>query len=111
MSLDVIAFLTTVAALIGFWWLSDKIKRFALHSVLMRCRGENLQLLDQTLVLRGVWPTRHKNGNLVLRRRYSFEFTSTGEARHKGQVVWHGLQLSQLHLDPYIMPAEPERLQ
>ena len=111
MSLDVIAFLTVAAALVGFWGQSDKIKRLALHSVLLRCRGERLQLLDQTLVLRGVWPARHENGYLVLRRRYSFEFTSTGEMRHKGEVVMHGQQLSQLHFDPYIMPPEPERLQ
>ena len=110
MSLDVIAFLTLAAALIGFWWQSDKIKRLALHSVVLRCRAEHLQLLDQTLALRGVWPVRHDNGSLVLRRRYSFEFTSTGEMRHKGEVILHGLQVSQLHFDPYIMPTEPERL-
>ncbi|HAO87585.1 MAG TPA: DUF3301 domain-containing protein, partial [Gammaproteobacteria bacterium] len=67
MSLDVIAFLTLAAALIGFWWQSDKIKRLALHSVVLRCRAEHLQLLDQTLVLRGVWPVRHDNGRPGLR--------------------------------------------
>jgi hypothetical protein len=25
-------------------------------------------------------------------------------------VILHGLQVSQLHFDPYIMPTEPERL-
>ena len=110
MSLDVIAILTVLAAIVGFWWQSDQVKRLALHSVLQRCQLENLQLLDQTLVLRGVWPVRNAGGSLVLRRRYSFEFTSTGEMRHKGEAILHGLQLQQLHLDPYIMPNEQERL-
>ena len=110
MSLDVLALLTLLAAIAGFWWQSDKVKRLALNIVLQRCRAESLQLLDQTLVLRGVWPVRNREGNLVLQRRYSFEFTSTGEARHKGEAVLQGLRLIKLHLDPYIMTTEAERL-
>ena len=110
MSLDAIIILTCLAALAGFWWQSDKVKRLALIAVQHRCRLENLQLLDQTLVLKGLWPVRNQSGSLVLRRHYHFEFTSTGEVRHQGTITLHGARLISLHLDPYILPNQQEQL-
>ena len=107
MSLEAIFILTLLAALASFWWKSDKIKRLAIDFVERRCEAEQLQLLDQTLVLRGLAPVRNQVGNLVLKRHYQFEFTSTGEARHKGCITMHGLRAVNLHLAPYLLPDEP----
>ena len=81
MSLEAIVILTLFAAVVSFWWQSDKVKRLAIDRVQRRCAAENLQLLDQTLVLHGLSPVRNQAGGLVFRRYYRFEFTSTGEAR------------------------------
>lgn len=70
------------------------------------CQEQKLQLLDQTMVLKGVWPVRNDEGSLTLRRRYHFEFTSTGELRSQGKVEFHGMRLHKLHLDPYTLPEE-----
>ncbi len=93
-----------IAAFIGFWWGGDKVKAIALSHVYRVCKDQNLQLLDQTMVLKGVWPVRDSEGALRLRRRYSFEFTSTGEARSQGTAELHGTRLYNLHLDPHMLP-------
>ena len=107
MSLEAISILTLLAAVASFWWQSDKIKRLAIDFVQRRCAAEQLQLLDQTLVLSGLALVRNQLGNLVLKRHYQFEFTSTGEARHLGSITMYGLQAVNLHLDPYLLPDEP----
>ena len=107
MSLEEIFILTLLAAVASFWWQSDKVKRVAIDYVQRRCAAEQLQLLDQTLVLSGLAPVRDQIGNLVLKRHYQFEFTSTGEARHEGYITMHGVRAVNLHLDPYLLPDEP----
>ncbi len=73
------------------------------------CKEQNLQLLDQTMVLRGVWPARDDEGSLRLRRRYGFEFTSTGEARSQGTVELFGFKLQNLHLDAHMLPENHDK--
>ena len=107
MSLEAIFILTLLSAVASFWWQGDKIKRVAMDYVQHRCAAEQLQLLDQTLVLSGLAPVRDQVGNLVLKRHYQFEFTSTGEARHEGSITMQGLRPVSLHLDPYLLPDEP----
>ena len=106
MSLEAISILTLLAAVASFWWQSDKINawRSTLSSIAAQ---RTLQLLDQTLVLSGLALVRNQLGNLVLKRHYQFEFTSTGEARHLGSITMHGLRAVNLHLDPYLLPDEP----
>ncbi|MCH2355922.1 MAG: DUF3301 domain-containing protein [Pseudomonadales bacterium] len=106
MSLSLLFWATVVAAFISFWWRSDKIKHGALAHVSRYCKQQNLQLLDQTLVLRGVWLVRNEKGSLIFRRKYSFEFTSTGEVRYHGRVVLYGASLQRMDLEAYIIPDD-----
>lgn len=106
MSLSLLFWATVVAAVISFWWRSDKIKHDALAHVSRYCKKQNLQLLDQTLVLKGVKLGRNENGSLIFRRKYSFEFTSTGEVRYQGQVVLYGASLHRMDLEAYIIPDD-----
>ena len=106
MSLSLMFWATVVAAVISFWWRSDKIKHDALAHVLRYCKNQNLQLLDQTLVLRGVWLVRDQKDSLIFRRRYSFEFTSTGEVRYQGRIVLYGAILHRMDLEAYIIPDD-----
>lgn len=110
MSLSVIFWITVVAALISFWWQSDQVKHIALAHVYRYCKAQNLQLLDQVMVLRGVWPARDELGSLKLRRRYSFEFTSTGQARYTGRVELFGNRLQNMELEAHIVPDEEDTL-
>ena len=104
-------FWTAVAvSLVSFWWQGDMIKTLALQYLDQHFRQEDLQLLDQTIVLKGVWPRRGDSGALQLRRRYRFEFTSTGEERYKGMIELSGRRLQRIELDPHLMPDTQDRL-
>lgn len=94
-------------ALISYWWQGDKIKNTALQYLYDYCRQQNLQLLDQTIVLKSIWPQRSETGAFQLRRRYGFEFTSTGEQRYKGFVELSGRRLQRIELDAHIL-SDPD---
>jgi len=68
------------------------------------CQQLNLQLLDYSMVITGYWPVRNSTGNLVIRRTYQFEFTSTGERRYQGIIVLFGSQIKSIDLEAYIIP-------
>lgn len=110
MSLSFIFWTTCTIGLVSFWWRSDRIKRMAMNLVLQYCQQQNLQLLDQTMVLKGVWPQRGSNSSLLLRRRYAFEFTSTGEERYAGMIELYGQRIQRIELAPHILPEEKNHL-
>jgi hypothetical protein len=97
--------------LISFWWQGDMIKTIALQYLDQHFRQQDLQLLDQTIVLKGVWPRRDESGSLQLRRRYRFEFTSTGEERYKGLIELSGRRLQRIELEAHLLPDTDERLE
>lgn len=108
LSLSLLFWLTFFAALITLWWQSDKVKVFALNHVQLHCRQLGLQLLDQTMVLKGLWPQRSAEGSVALRRRYQFEFTVSGQTRHKGELLMLGNRVHSLQLEPHPMPEQQE---
>jgi len=110
MSLSFIFWSTCVAGLVSFWWQSDKIKNMALAQVLQYCQQQQLQLLDQTMVLKGLRLGRNDSGILQIQRRYAFEFTSTGEERYAGLVELSGSKLRHIELAAHILPEERDRL-
>lgn len=92
-----------IFAVAGFWWKSDAVKHLAMDEVNGHCREQGLQLLDQTMVIRSIWPVRGIDGGACLRRRYSFEFTSTGEERYRGMITMAGTRREALELEPYMV--------
>ena len=109
-SLSFIFWTTAIVALISFWWQSDQIKHTALTYVDQHCKRQSLQLLDQTMVLKGVWLVRDQQGSLRIRRRYAFEFTSTGAVRSQGVIVLLGRTLQTLELEAHILPNNEDIL-
>ncbi|MFN3880777.1 MAG: DUF3301 domain-containing protein [Nitrincola lacisaponensis] len=88
-----------------FWWQNLKMREIALKAVKHYCDREGLQLLDQSVALKGMGFQRDPHtGQLVLRRRYRFEFTSTGDERYQGTVVLHGQRLAGITTEPYRIP-------
>ena len=63
-----------------------------------------MELLDQSVVIRGLWPLRRADGRLTLRRTYHFEFTSTGDQRYRGILVLIGMQLRSIELEAFKLP-------
>ena len=109
-SLSFLFWLTLIVALGAFWWGSDSVKSFAISHTLKYCRDSNVQLLDQTMVLKGLWPVRTSDNYIQLRRRYQFEFTSTGAIRSKGQIILIGTRIKAIELEAHILPEDQDRM-
>ena len=89
-----------------YLWRSSLFTAQARKLANAHCRQLNLQLLDQSMVICGLWPVRGADGRLVLRRRYRFEFASIGDRRYQGELVMLGLRLESIELEPYKLPPE-----
>jgi hypothetical protein len=107
MTLSLLFWLTLAAAGVGFWWQSDRVRSFAYQHVLNYSRERGLQLLDQSLVLVGLKPVRVDGGGLHLRRRYRFEFSTTGETRYKGWIEMNGVRVQKLDVEPHVLASSP----
>lgn len=84
-----------------YWWQSGFYKGRARDFASLHCRRLDLQLLDQSMVITGIWPLRRHDGRLTLRRRYQFEFASLGDRRYQGELVLVGSELLSIRLETY----------
>lgn len=93
----------TLALCVGayWWWRAYAVKESVLHIVRKHCKTMGVQLLDDTVVMRGLWLKRNAHGTLCVRRSYVFEFTSTGDERYHGDVVVLGMHLETIQLEPH----------
>ena len=85
----------------GWWWRAHAVKELALQATREHCRRYEVQLLDESVVLRGLWLQRDATGTLRVRRSYTFEFTSTGERRHHGCTIMLGFRAETIQLEPH----------
>jgi len=83
------------------WWKNQGFKQMALKLAQRRCEELGLQLLDQSVALRGFKFVRNPSGQWVARRRFVFEFTSTGDERYQGSIELLGNRLLNLELEPH----------
>ena len=84
-----------------WWWRAHAVKEIALRITRSHCRAMEVQLLDESVVLRGFWFKRDAHGMLRIRRSYLFEFTSTGDERYNGCIVMLGLGIETIQLEPH----------
>ncbi len=96
-----IALLLLFAAGAFWWWRGYAVKEIALRGARTHCQSFEVQLLDESVVLRGLWLKRDSNGALRIRRSYTFEFTSTGDDRYHGCVVMLGTAIETVQLEPH----------
>ena len=89
-----------------YLWRSGQFKGRARNLAILHCKQLNLQLLDDSMVITSMWPVRSATGQLVLRRKYRFEFASIGDRRYQGELVMLGLHLEHIQLETYKLPAE-----
>jgi hypothetical protein len=90
-----------IALAFVFWWKSLAVKQLAYRAALRRCDELGLQLLDQSIMLRGIRFKRGSGGRLLVMRRYIFEFSSTGGERYRGEVWLLGATLERVELEPH----------
>ncbi|MSQ89222.1 MAG: DUF3301 domain-containing protein [Betaproteobacteria bacterium] len=84
-----------------FWVDSLRVRERALAAGRGACGRYGLQLLDETVQFAKLRLARDDEGQLRLRRTYSFEFSDTGNNRRHGTIVMLGGELQDLQLEPY----------
>ncbi|WP_299976818.1 DUF3301 domain-containing protein [uncultured Pseudoteredinibacter sp.] len=93
--------LIPVAIFAWYWLTAVKVKELAFQAAARRCNMENVQLLDDSIALKGIEFQRAGNGNMGLRREFAFEFTSTGNHRYQGWVIMQGSRNVSVELPPH----------
>lgn len=93
--------LLALGAIAAYWWHAHAVRETALQITRRRCRELGVQLLDETVALRGLWLRRGDDGVLHWWRSYLFEFTATGDDRYPGSVEMLGRRAIALELAPH----------
>ncbi|QEW06209.1 DUF3301 domain-containing protein [Nitrincola iocasae] len=103
--LTALIWMSLIALIALLWWQNLKVRELALKQVKRYCDREALQLLDQSVALRHLSMARNPhNGQLHLKRRYNFEFTSTGDERYQGHIELLGSRLLHIEVDAHRVP-------
>lgn len=92
--------LILLAGLLWLWVDSLKAREAGMRESRTACAAEGLLLLDDTVAISRVRPTRDDEGRLRLQRVYSFEYSDTGNNRRKGAVTLIGDHVVTLYLGP-----------
>jgi Protein of unknown function (DUF3301) len=85
------------------WADSLKARERAVKAGRSACERYQLQFLDDTVAFARMRLARDEDGQLRIRRTYTFEFSDTGNNRRHGAIVMLGADVADMHLDPYRM--------
>ncbi|MDE1893008.1 MAG: DUF3301 domain-containing protein [Pseudomonadota bacterium] len=89
--------LLVFGAVVGLWLKLSRARERATHEARQLCGRYGLQLLDETVGLRGL-RVRRVNGVRRLERCYGFEVSIDGDDRQPGRLWMIGDALSSLSL-------------
>ncbi len=95
-------FLTVLVFCAAWYWmrareLKDQILKYAAR----HCDDLSLKLLDESVVLKELKLHKSAQGGLHIKRRYEFEFTSTGEDRYQGEIIVIGRHIEHISLETH----------
>jgi len=89
--------LLILLAIVGLWLKLARGREQATQEARMQCRQHGLQLLDESVGLRGVRLLRQQ-GQVLLERCYTFEVSIDGNDREPGKLWLIGHTLSGISL-------------
>jgi len=89
--------LLALGAIVGLWLKLSSARERAVQEARQQCQQHGLQLLDETVGLRGV-RLRRVNGLRMIERCYGFEVSIDGHDREPGRLWMIGNVLSSLSL-------------
>jgi uncharacterized protein DUF3301 len=95
--------LVLIAGAALLWADSLKARERALKAGRTACERYELQFLDDTVAFARMRLGRDEDGQLRIKRTYTFEFSDTGNNRRQGAIVMLGAEVADMHLEPYRM--------
>ena len=84
-----------------YWWDTSAAKDRARSVAKQQCEQQDLQLLDDTVVLKKTRLNRDHKGHISPLRQFTFEFSSDGEQRTQGELHLLGKKVTHLHLEAH----------
>jgi hypothetical protein len=85
------------------WADSLKARERAVRAGRSACERYRLQFLDDTVSFARMRLARDEDGQVRIKRTYTFEFSDTGNNRRHGAIVMLGGDVADMHLEPYRM--------
>jgi len=85
------------------WADSLKARERAVRAGRSACERYQLQFLDDTVAFARLRLARDEEGQVRIKRTYTFEFSDTGNNRRHGAIVMLGGEVADMHLEPYRM--------
>ena len=95
-----VAILVIVGAML-FWLDSLRARERAVAAGRSACERYSLQFLDDTVAFTRLRLERDDEGQVKIKRTYTFEFSDTGNNRRHGAIVMLGGNLADVHMEPY----------
>lgn len=99
--------LLALGGIVGLWLKLSVARERAVQEARRQCQQHGLQLLDETVGLRGV-RLRRVNGLRMIERCYGFEVSIDGHDREPGRLWMIGTTLSSLSLPTIELLAHEE---
>jgi len=97
--MNVLILLILLSLALWYWQDSLRAREQARAASATACRRCGVQLLDDTVALERLWPSKDRAGHWHLERLYFFEFTDTGMERRTGSVLLLGRQVAALQME------------
>jgi len=82
-------------------WQHANVSRNARNAAISATEKYGVVLLDQSVILKKIRLRRSTRSGLAIERRYGFEFSSTGNQRYSGTLVFEGAYLRTIDMDAY----------
>lgn len=111
MTLGSLAVWLLLITCIWLFWQHLNISHSAYKAARQRTEDVGVVLLDQSVILRKIALQRSAHSLFALQRRYDFEFSSIGDVRYPGYVVFAGKRLQEIHLAAFRTPEQFEPLE
>lgn len=92
-----------LASLGLFWWEGLKKRELAMQAARVVCQRSGVQLLDETVALKGMKPRRDDDQRLRLQREFRFEYSDNGDNRLPGMIVMLGNRVLSVDLQAGVL--------
>lgn len=86
-----------------FWWEGLKKRELAMQAARVVCQRSGVQLLDETVALKGMKPRRDDDQRLRLQREFRFEYSDNGDNRLPGMIVMLGNRVLSVDLQAGVL--------
>lgn len=101
MSLSDLFLVFILALTVFFLWRHHVIRARAYEAALRHTRFQGVLLLDESIVLKRFSFVRSHTAFFAMKRHFQFEFSSLGDERYKGEVIFVGQRQTYIQLQAF----------